>query len=117
MGPSKNQNLSAKDVMNSIAKEHVRWLDLQFVDLLGALQHISVPTKSVDEGSFKGGIGKLDGSSIKGFKEIHESDMVLSPDPATSRSSPGAADSTARTSRTGKATETATRRARSPASS
>jgi len=51
MGPSKNQNLSAKDVMNSIAKEHVRWLDLQFVDLLGALQHISVPTKSVDEGS------------------------------------------------------------------
>jgi glutamine synthetase len=83
MPPSKNKTYSAKEVLQSIAKEKVRWIDLQFTDLMGSLQHISVPTSSVDESSFKGGIGKLDGSSIKGFKEIHESDMVLFPDPTT----------------------------------
>jgi glutamine synthetase len=83
MPPSQNKKYTPKEVLNSIDKEKVRWVDLQFTDLLGSLQHISVPTQSVDEDSFKHGIGKLDGSSIKGFKEIHESDMVLFPDPST----------------------------------
>src|SRR5574342_733843 len=83
MAPSQNRNYTANEVLNSIQKEKVKWLDLQFTDLLGALQHISVPSTSVDADSFKHGIGKLDGSSIKGFKEIHESDMVLFPDANT----------------------------------
>src|SRR5207253_542741 len=57
--------------------------DLQFVDVLGALQHITIPATSLGNEEFKRGIGKLDGSSIKGFKEIHESDMVMNPDPST----------------------------------
>ena len=77
------KNGSAAHVMEMAKKEGVRWFDLWFVDLLGSLQHITVPASSVGEDDFKHGIGKLDGSSIKGFKEIHESDMVLYPDPST----------------------------------
>ncbi len=77
------KNGGAARVLETVEKEKVRWFDLWFVDLLGALQHITVPSSSVKEDDFKHGIGKLDGSSIKGFKEIHESDMVLYPDPST----------------------------------
>src|SRR3989337_2851153 len=70
-------------VLKRIESEGIRWVDLQFVDLLGALQHITIPTTSLGPDEFKRGIGKLDGSSIKGFKEIHESDMVMNPDPST----------------------------------
>ena len=83
MSPSPNKSYTPNQVLNSMAKEKVKWIDLQFTDLLGSLQHISVPSTSVDADSFKHGIGKLDGSSIKGFKEIHESDMVLFPDANT----------------------------------
>src|SRR5207247_5161136 len=55
----------------------------QFGDVLGARQHITIPSTSLGAEEFKRGVGKLDGSSIKGFKEIHESDMVMDPDPST----------------------------------
>jgi glutamine synthetase len=61
----------------------IRWVDLQFVDLIGGLQHITVPAHAIQERDFKNGIGKLDGSSIKGFKEIQESDMNMVPDATT----------------------------------
>ncbi|HKZ89411.1 MAG TPA: type I glutamate--ammonia ligase [Thermoplasmata archaeon] len=70
-------------VLKRIESEKIRWVDLQFVDLLGGLQHITIPSTSIGPDEFKRGVGKLDGSSIKGFKEIHESDMVMNPDPAT----------------------------------
>src|SRR5206468_7862566 len=70
-------------VMKRIETEGIRWIDLQFVDVLGALQHITIPSTSLGAEEFKRGVGKLDGSSIKGFKEIHESDMVMDPDPST----------------------------------
>ena len=75
--------LTESEVLNKIRNEDLQWVDLQFVDLIGGLQHITLPAKEIDEGSFKAGIGKLDGSSIKGFKEIHESDMIMRPDPST----------------------------------
>ncbi len=64
-------------------RDGIRWADLQFVDVLGGLQHITVPVHAIHEEDLKNGIGKLDGSSIKGFKAIFESDMVLMPDAGT----------------------------------
>lgn len=75
--------LTPTQVLDKMKKDGVRWVDLQFVDLLGGLQHITIPAHTLDEKSFKNGVPKLDGSSIKGFKEIHESDMVMVPDPGT----------------------------------
>lgn len=57
----------------------VKMLDLKFVDLPGLWQHFSIPLSEVDEKNIVEGFG-FDGSSIRGFKEIHESDMLLVPD-------------------------------------
>ncbi len=71
------------EVLSKIQSEDLQWINLQFVDILGGLQHITLPKDEINEDSFKMGVGKLDGSSIKGFKEIHESDMLMRPDPST----------------------------------
>ncbi len=68
------------DVMK-MGKE-VKMVDLRFVDLPGTWQHFSIPATQLEESLFEDGIG-FDGSSIRGFQEIHESDMLLIPDPAT----------------------------------
>src|SRR5512142_1687957 len=60
----------------------VKMVDLRFVDLPGTWQHFTIPARRCDEELFADGIG-FDGSSIRGFQEIHESDMLLTPDPAT----------------------------------
>src|SRR5207245_2450013 len=81
--PAKLKKMTVASVLKRIETEAIRWIDLQFVDVLGALQHITIPSTSLGAEEFKRGVGKLDGSSIKGFKEIHESDMVMDPDPST----------------------------------
>src|SRR6266704_4746971 len=81
--PAKSKKMTVASALKRIETEGIRWIDLQFVDLLGALQHITIPSTSLGPEEFKRGVGKLDGSSIKGFKEIHESDMVMDPDPST----------------------------------
>ncbi len=68
------------DVIN-MAKE-VQFIDYRFTDLIGAWQHFSVPVNHFDEDVFEDGLG-FDGSSVRGFQEIHESDMLLIPDPDT----------------------------------
>jgi glutamine synthetase len=60
----------------------VQMVDFRFVDLPGTWQHFSVPARELTEETFVEGVG-FDGSSIRGFQEIHESDMLLMPDPAT----------------------------------
>ena len=55
-------------------------VDLRFADLLGSWQHFSIPVGEMTESLFKEGIG-FDGSSIRGFQKIYESDMLLFPDP------------------------------------
>ncbi len=75
-------------LVKTIKESSVRWIDLQFVDLFGSLQHITVPAHTIGEFEEENGIGKLDGSSIKGFKAIFESDMVLVPDIKTFRKIP-----------------------------
>jgi glutamine synthetase len=55
---------------------------LRFTDLPGVWQHFSVPPSAVDADALDEGIG-FDGSSIRGFQEIQESDMLVVPDPTT----------------------------------
>ena len=71
---------TAKDVVRT-AKD-VQMVDLRFTDLPGVWQHFSIPARELTEELFAEGIG-FDGSSIRGFKEIHESDMLLMLDPNT----------------------------------
>ena len=62
-------------------------VDFRFSDLPGLMQHFSVPVAELTEGIFEDGIG-FDGSSIRGFQEIQESDMLLVPDPDTAYMDP-----------------------------
>jgi glutamine synthetase len=67
----------------AMAREHgVRMVDFKFTDLPGTWQHVSLSIHGLDEGAFEEGLG-FDGSSIRGFQEIAESDMILVPDPST----------------------------------
>jgi glutamine synthetase len=62
-------------------------VDLKFTDVPGTLQHFTVPLEELSEEAFAAGIG-FDGSSIRGFQEIQESDMLLVPDPTTAIADP-----------------------------
>ena len=70
------------------AKEHgARQVDLKFCDLFGSWQHCTYPIEEVEEGVFDDGFG-FDGSSIRGWQAINESDMLAVPDPDTARLDP-----------------------------
>ncbi len=71
-----------KDVLDMIKKEGVVSVDLKFMDFPGLWQHFSVPISQLDEDSFIDGYG-FDGSSIRGWRTINESDMLVIPDPIT----------------------------------
>src|SRR5437762_8580451 len=71
--------ISPKDVLRLAKEQQVKIVDLRFVDLPGTWQHFSIPVEELSEGLFSEGIG-FDGSSIRGFQHIHESDMLLLPD-------------------------------------
>jgi len=73
---------NAADVLRFIGDNKVEFVDVRFCDLPGTMQHFTVPAESFDEKVFTGGL-MFDGSSIRGFQQIHESDMLLLPDPAT----------------------------------
>ena len=78
---------SAKEFFAYAKKNQAEMVDLKFVDMLGSWQHCSFPDRHLDEGTFKEGLG-FDGSSIRGWMGIHESDMMAVPDPATARLDP-----------------------------
>lgn len=73
---------SPEEVLEFIKNEDVQFVDIRFCDLPGVMQHFNVPAKSVDIDFFTEGQA-FDGSSIRGFQAIHESDMKLIPDIAT----------------------------------
>jgi glutamine synthetase len=79
---SNNRAESVKRVLSLIKKEGVQVVDVKFTDLPGQWQHFSLPAAAFDEDVFKEGLG-FDGSSIRGFQAINESDMLLVPDPST----------------------------------
>ena len=74
--------MQPKDVMALIKEKGIRAVDVRFVDLPGLWQHFTLSTKEFSEDAFEEGLG-FDGSSIRGFQQIQESDMLLIPDPST----------------------------------
>jgi glutamine synthetase len=68
-------------------------VDLKFCDLLGAWQHMTMPIRALDVNAFEEGLG-FDGSSIRGWQGIAESDMLLMPDPASAVIDPFTAEPT-----------------------
>ncbi|HEX2026678.1 MAG TPA: type I glutamate--ammonia ligase [Nitriliruptorales bacterium] len=73
---------SPDDILQRVRDEGFEVIDLRFVDLPGTVQHFSLPATGLTEEVFTEGL-YFDGSSIRGFQEIQESDMLLLPDPST----------------------------------
>src|SRR6516225_7335289 len=73
---------TAEDLVMAIKDAKVQMIDLRFADLPGVWQHFSVPPSAAHADALNEGIG-FDGSSIRGFQEIQESDMLVVPDPTT----------------------------------
>src|ERR1700741_88761 len=84
---------TAKEVMKLIKDNDVKYADLRFTDPRGKWQHVTVDITTVDEDTFAEGI-MFDGSSIAGWKAIHESDMQLMPDPESACIDPFFAETT-----------------------
>jgi glutamine synthetase len=74
--------VSGRDVLEFAQAHGVRMVDFKFTDLPGTWQHLGLSVHALGEDAFTEGLG-FDGSSIRGFQEIDESDMVLIPDPST----------------------------------
>ncbi len=72
----------ADDLLAYISNEDVETVDVRFCDLPGVMQHFTVPASAFGQDAFEEGLA-FDGSSIRGFQKIHESDMALLPDPTT----------------------------------
>src|SRR3954471_9663593 len=72
----------AQEIIGLARDKGIKIVDLKFIDLPGLWQHFSIPAKDLTVDLFTEGIG-FDGSSIRGFQKIHESDMLLLPDPGT----------------------------------
>ncbi len=76
------QPRTPKDVVTFAKSREVKMVDLRFTDVPGMWQHASIPMARFNEATFEKGVG-FDGSSIRGFQAIQESDMLLMPDPDT----------------------------------
>jgi glutamine synthetase len=74
--------MSAADILKMIKDKNVEIIDLKFSDFLGAWQHFTIPTSQANPDLFEEGLG-FDGSSIRGWKVIDASDMMVVPDPQT----------------------------------
>ena len=74
--------LTTKEVVKLAKDKEIKMIDFKFIDLPGIWQHYSIPAHRLTEALFEEGIG-FDGSSIRGFAQIQESDMLVFPDPAS----------------------------------
>jgi glutamine synthetase len=73
---------NSDEVLRYLKDEDVKYVDVRFCDLPGVMQHFNMPASSFSASVFTDGLA-FDGSSIRGFQAIHESDMLLVPDPTT----------------------------------
>jgi glutamine synthetase len=76
------KNEAIENIFKIIKEHKIKMVDLKFMDFPGQWQHFSVPVHELTESSFEEGFG-FDGSSIRGWKSINESDMLVIPDPTT----------------------------------
>ncbi|GAB3006444.1 type I glutamate--ammonia ligase [Saccharothrix stipae] len=75
------------EVLKFISDEGVKFVDVRFSDLPGVMQHFTLPAAAFDADAIAEGLA-FDGSSVRGFQSIHESDMLLLPDLYTARLDP-----------------------------
>ncbi|KYG66937.1 glutamine synthetase [Bdellovibrio bacteriovorus] len=73
---------TAKDALKFANEKGARMVDLKFCDMIGTWQHLTIPLHQLTEESFEEGFG-FDGSSIRGWRGIEESDMIIRPDATT----------------------------------
>ncbi len=85
--------MNPQEVLDFAQKNEARQLDLRFTDIPSLQHHVSYPMSELGLGSFEDGFG-MDGSSIRGWAAIHESDMLLIPDPSTAFMDPFAETAT-----------------------
>src|SRR5215208_3838601 len=69
--------------MHKLSEDKIKFLDLQFTGLMGSLHHTTIAANMLRKENFEDGLPKLDGSSIRGFTSIQESDLIIKPDPST----------------------------------
>ena len=74
--------MKPREVIAMCREKEVKAVDLRFVDFLGTWQHFTIPVSKLEEEVFENGVG-FDGSSIRGWQAINESDMLLVPVPDT----------------------------------
>ncbi len=74
--------MTPQEIINMIKEKSIKFVDFKFQDFPGTWQHFSIPSGVLEEESFEDGFG-FDGSSIRGWQEINESDMLILPDPET----------------------------------
>src|SRR2546423_14635481 len=79
--------MTPKDVLKLAKEKGAKIIDLRFIDLPGLWQHFSIQMSGLREDIFEEGLG-FDGSSIRGFQTIDESDMLLIPDPTSAQMDP-----------------------------
>ncbi len=77
-----NAKTPVASVLDFVKSNKVKFVDFKFMDFPGQWQHFTVPVTQFDADSFVNGFG-FDGSSIRGWKAINESDMLIIPDPDT----------------------------------
>ncbi|MFQ5645677.1 MAG: type I glutamate--ammonia ligase, partial [bacterium] len=79
--------MTPKKVVEMAKENGIKMVDFKFMDFVGLWQHFTVPICELDEDAFEEGKG-FDGSSIRGWQQIHSSDMLIIPDPATAKVDP-----------------------------
>ena len=84
---------SGKEVLAFAKAHNCRLVDYKFCDIPGTWQHFTTTLAELEESTFKEGLG-FDGSSIRGWKSINSSDMLVLPDPATAMLDPFNAEPT-----------------------
>ncbi|WP_413166346.1 type I glutamate--ammonia ligase [Capilliphycus salinus ALCB114379] len=84
---------TAQEVLSMIQDQKIKMIDLKFIDMPGIWQHLTVYHDQIDESSFTDGV-PFDGSSIRGWKAINESDMMMALDPKTAWIDPFMAEPT-----------------------
>lgn len=82
-----------KELLKSIKEFDFKMVDLRFVDIPGTTQHFTIPIKFLTEDIFSEGLG-FDGSSVRGFQEIQESDMIVIPDVTSAYKDPFTSETT-----------------------
>ena len=79
--------MTPREVVKFAEENGVKMVDYKFLDFVGIWQHFTQPMSEFSEDTFEEGIG-FDGSSIRGWQPIHNSDMLIMPDPSTAQIDP-----------------------------